>query len=197
MYSSCTHNLKYHWKKCSGCFPFALTGMLILLLYFLQSTVISVISSPPRDLIFASLWLYSRIHWSSTLYMIQFDIISSHFLIPWYSRCAIHTFLYNFEILHNLFRNVKNNVNSKVLTIHYISPNLLNPRLVVPQILERAGRDFWWCGWWVWLGILSSVGLGTGLHTFLLYLGPHIASVTLAAYSCNSVNFPSPPYPEE
>ncbi len=28
-----------------------------------------------------------------------------------------------------------------------------------------------WCGWWVGLGILSSVGLGTGLHTFLLYLG--------------------------
>ncbi|KAK3888257.1 hypothetical protein Pcinc_007675 [Petrolisthes cinctipes] len=64
-------------------------------------------------------------------------------------------------------------------------------------ILDRAGRDFWWCGYWVWLGILSSVGLGTGLHTFLLYLGPHIASVTLAAYSCNSVDFPSPPYPED
>ena len=27
-----------------------------------------------------------------------------------------------------------------------------------------------WCGYWVGLGILSSVGLGTGLHTFLLYL---------------------------
>ncbi|XP_064425049.1 vacuole membrane protein 1 isoform X2 [Latimeria chalumnae] len=27
--------------------------------------------------------------------------------------------------------------------------------------------------------------------------GPHIASVTLAAYECNSVNFPEPPYPEE
>ncbi|MGH0155264.1 UNVERIFIED_CONTAM: hypothetical protein FKN15_028966 [Acipenser sinensis] len=27
--------------------------------------------------------------------------------------------------------------------------------------------------------------------------GPHIASVTLAAYECNSVNFPEPPYPEK
>ncbi|XP_047235413.1 vacuole membrane protein 1-like isoform X2 [Girardinichthys multiradiatus] len=27
-----------------------------------------------------------------------------------------------------------------------------------------------WCAYWVGLGILSSVGLGTGLHTFLLYL---------------------------
>ena len=54
-----------------------------------------------------------------------------------------------------------------------------------------------WCGWWVGLGILSSVGLGTGLHTFLLYLGPHIAAVTLAAYECQSTDFPEPPYPDE
>lgn len=51
--------------------------------------------------------------------------------------------------------------------------------------------------YWLGLGILSSVGLGTGLHTFLLYLGPHIASVTLAAYECSSLNFPEPPYPNE
>ncbi|CAG0894244.1 unnamed protein product [Cyprideis torosa] len=54
-----------------------------------------------------------------------------------------------------------------------------------------------WCLYWIGLGVLSSVGLGTGLHTFLLYLGPHIASVTLAAYECESLNFPEPPYPEE
>lgn len=53
-----------------------------------------------------------------------------------------------------------------------------------------------WCGYWVGLGILSSVGLGTGLHTFLLYLGPHIAKVTLAAWECGSLDFPEPPYPE-
>jgi len=41
------------------------------------------------------------------------------------------------------------------------------------------------------------VGLGTGLHTFLLYLGPHIAAVTMAAYECGSTDFPSPPYPSQ
>lgn len=51
--------------------------------------------------------------------------------------------------------------------------------------------------YWVGLGVISSIGLGTGLHTFLLYLGPHIASVTLAAYECGSLNFPEPPYPNE
>ncbi|EFA83965.1 transmembrane protein [Heterostelium album PN500] len=45
------------------------------------------------------------------------------------------------------------------------------------------------CLWWVGLGVLSSVGLGTGLHTFVLYLGPHIAKVTLAASEWQSVDF--------
>jgi len=58
-------------------------------------------------------------------------------------------------------------------------------------------KEIVWCGYWVGLGILSSVGLGTGLHTFLLYLGPHIAAVTLAAFECLSVDFPSPPYPDD
>ena len=34
------------------------------------------------------------------------------------------------------------------------------------------------------LGVASSIGLGTGLHTFVLYLGPHIAKVTMAANEC-------------
>lgn len=45
--------------------------------------------------------------------------------------------------------------------------------------------------------MLSSVGLGTGLHTFVLYLGPHIAAVTMAAYECGALNFPEPPYPDQ
>lgn len=42
-------------------------------------------------------------------------------------------------------------------------------------------------GYWVGLGILSSIGLGTGLHTFILYLGPHVVKVTMASNACNSV----------
>ena len=56
---------------------------------------------------------------------------------------------------------------------------------------------FLWALYWFGLGIASSVGLGTGLHTFLLYLGPFIAQVTLAAYECGSIKFPRPPYPNE
>ena len=56
---------------------------------------------------------------------------------------------------------------------------------------------FLWALYWFGLGVASSVGLGTGLHTFLLYLGPFIAQVTLAAYECGSIKFPRPPYPNE
>ena len=31
--------------------------------------------------------------------------------------------------------------------------------------------------WWVGLGVLSSIGLGTGMHTGLLFLFPHILKV--------------------
>ncbi|GFO15119.1 vacuole membrane protein 1 [Plakobranchus ocellatus] len=65
------------------------------------------------------------------------------------------------------------------------------------KIVHSVEKKFLWCAYWVGLGILSSVGLGTGLHTFLLYLGPHIATVTLAAYECKSIDFPEPPYPNE
>lgn len=65
-----------------------------------------------------------------------------------------------------------------------------------PVLQWLRGRSLW-CLYWLGLGVLSSVGLGTGLHTFLLYLGPHIAAVTLAAYECGGLNFPEPPYPDE
>lgn len=45
--------------------------------------------------------------------------------------------------------------------------------------------------WWVGLGVLSSVGLGTGMHTGLLFLFPHILKVSLAADECGSVDFES------
>jgi hypothetical protein len=43
----------------------------------------------------------------------------------------------------------------------------------------------YFCLFWILLGVASSIGLGTGLHTFVLYLGPHIAKVTLAANECS------------
>lgn len=62
--------------------------------------------------------------------------------------------------------------------------------------VQNIEKHILWWSWWVLLGVLSSIGLGSGLHTFLIYLGPHIAAVTMAAYECQSLDFPEPPYPE-
>jgi len=43
--------------------------------------------------------------------------------------------------------------------------------------------------WWVGLGVLSSIGLGTGMHSGLLFLFPHVIKVCLAADECNTLNF--------
>ena len=43
--------------------------------------------------------------------------------------------------------------------------------------------------WWVVLGVLSSVGLGTGLHSGLMFLFPHIFACCAAAARCGSLDF--------
>ena len=43
--------------------------------------------------------------------------------------------------------------------------------------------------WWLGLGILSSIGLGTGMHSGLLFLFPHIFFVVATAEKCGHLNF--------
>ncbi|XP_054857367.1 vacuole membrane protein 1 isoform X2 [Eublepharis macularius] len=50
------------------------------------------------------------------------------------------------------------------------------------QYVQYTEKKLLWCAYWVGLGILSSVGLGTGLHTFLLYLGAGTAIGELPPY---------------
>ena len=70
-----------------------------------------------------------------------------------------------------------------VLVLHSLS--LSAP---LPQYVLAGRHGVWFVVWWVGLGILSSVGLGTGLHTFVLYLGPYLAKVTLAVTECDTMN---------
>ncbi|KAG5499799.1 hypothetical protein GH5_03934 [Leishmania sp. Ghana 2012 LV757] len=43
--------------------------------------------------------------------------------------------------------------------------------------------------YWVALGVLSSIGLGTGMHSGLLFLFPHIYRTCAAMQSCGNANF--------
>ncbi len=42
--------------------------------------------------------------------------------------------------------------------------------------------------WWVGLGILSSIGMGTGLQSGVLFLFPHIVKTCLACQTCNTID---------
>lgn len=53
------------------------------------------------------------------------------------------------------------------------------------QNADSAATAFYW----IVLGIASSIGLGTGLHTFVLFLAPFIAKVANAALACHSTSF--------
>lgn len=61
---------------------------------------------------------------------------------------------------------------------------------VLHEVLMYAQFISWWCC----LGIASSIGLGSGLHTFVLYLGPHIARYTLKATACGHLDLKAAPY---
>jgi hypothetical protein len=83
---------------------------------------------------------------------------------------------------------------------HYILLGALSVVVVLYEILRSYPSSYqplifnaesWilWYSWWVVLGIASSIGLGTGLHTFVLYLGPHIARMTMFVYNCYSLEY--------
>ncbi|XVE66010.1 hypothetical protein DITRI_Ditri08aG0047300 [Diplodiscus trichospermus] len=60
--------------------------------------------------------------------------------------------------------------------------------------VEEVSRYIRFGLWWIALGVASSIGLGSGLHTFVLYLGPHIALFTIKAMQCGRIDLKSAPY---
>lgn len=70
-----------------------------------------------------------------------------------------------------------------LLGVGYLVPGPHTP--VVEFVVEEGEVVLWW----VMLGVLSSVGLGTGMHSGLLFLFPYIASVCMTASVCESLHF--------
>lgn len=62
------------------------------------------------------------------------------------------------------------------------------------KFMKESSEYFQYAFWWVGLGVLSSIGLGSGLHTFVLYLGPHIARFTIKATVCGRVDLKNAHY---
>uniref|UniRef100_M4C188 VTT domain-containing protein n=1 Tax=Hyaloperonospora arabidopsidis (strain Emoy2) TaxID=559515 RepID=M4C188_HYAAE len=56
-------------------------------------------------------------------------------------------------------------------------------------LLDEINQSVKFVVWWVGLGVLSSVGLGTGMHSGVLFLFPHIFLVVQGAQECQSLDF--------
>lgn len=65
----------------------------------------------------------------------------------------------------------------------YFASLEFDPDFSIAQSIAKEGYHI---AFWVFLGFLSSFGMGTGLHTFVMFLGPMIAAFTVAAYKCKS-----------
>ncbi|KAK9815151.1 hypothetical protein WJX73_008909 [Symbiochloris irregularis] len=85
------------------------------------------------------------------------------------------------------------------LAKHRLTLFFLLPTMLGYISLKRADHQAEWLGevegwvsfvvWWLGLGVLSSVGLGTGMHSGLLFLFPHLLKVCLAAEQCGHLHF--------
>ncbi|KJE88459.1 transmembrane protein 49 [Capsaspora owczarzaki ATCC 30864] len=75
-----------------------------------------------------------------------------------------------------------------VLLLIFLQPHYVGLGHHAETLNEWLGLGIWYL-WWVGLGVLSSVGLGSGLHTFVLYLAPFIVKVSVHAQNCQSLEF--------
>lgn len=80
------------------------------------------------------------------------------------------------------------------MAVWFAAKRSLATELFVPPVCgERDGGILWQvefaffeAAWWLILGILSSIGFGTGLHSGLMFLFPHVMQVVGAAEGCHT-----------
>ncbi|GAB5372183.1 hypothetical protein AAMO2058_001643500 [Amorphochlora amoebiformis] len=68
----------------------------------------------------------------------------------------------------------------------YVSSFIEGPHV---EFVEKPVFYMEFVVWWVGLGVLSSIGLGTGMHSGFLFTFPHVIETTLAAQACGHVEF--------
>eukprot|EP00127_Corallochytrium_limacisporum_P003827 Clim_evm41s153 gene=Clim_evmTU41s153 len=87
--------------------------------------------------------------------------------------------------------NVQLLTTATVLTVAIVY-NTENP---VRPYLAPIENNLAYASFWLTLGFLSSCGLGTGLHTYVLFVGPYVARYARASFVCNSVHMYVPDNP--
>ena len=101
-----------------------------------------------------------------------------------------------FELVHglnNFFRFLQHRFLNVVITVsilvicYWLTLTCFADEL--PSVLERGYTVYYW----IILGVLSSVGLGSGLHTFILFVLPYIGAISKKITECGNCHFIFPP----
>jgi len=76
----------------------------------------------------------------------------------------------------------------------WIALKQTSPELFAPPVCGQKEAGVLWqaefalkeAAWWIILGVLSSIGFGTGLHSGMMFLFPHVLQVVAAAEACHT-----------
>lgn len=112
-------------------------------------------------------------------------------------KAPILTFSLFFEVLFTTLSAWIRIIFRHPLTLFILLPGIvfyvITNQIDGPHQTYFTEFEFWveFAVWWFGLGVLSSVGLGTGMHTGVLFLFPHIFKVCVVASECGTLEFSS------
>lgn len=88
------------------------------------------------------------------------------------------------DFIYEFYQINQKNINKLVISLLYY----LNFSMMFP-LLVNFNYNFCLCLMWTFLGIMSSIGLGTGFHTGIIFVIPHINNIYQTAMTCGHIQF--------
>ena len=88
------------------------------------------------------------------------------------------------DFIYEFYQINQNNINKLVISLLYY----LNFSMMFP-LLVNFNYNICLCLMWTFLGIMSSIGLGTGFHTGIIFVIPHINNIYQTAMTCGHIQF--------
>lgn len=89
---------------------------------------------------------------------------------------SIFTTLFTFFFI--IFKNICQNI-WHIVRYHTLTMLMMIASSYYLLQYEIVYENVMFFSWWFGLGVASSIGLGSGLHTFVLFTGPYVAKVAL------------------
>lgn len=105
----------------------------------------------------------------------QFQNTKNNFIL---AQNYVRDFIYQF------YQTKSRSINKMLITmLYYLNFSMMFPFLVT------LNHNIFLCLMWTFLGIMSSIGLGTGFHTGIIFVIPHINNIYQTAMTCGHIEF--------